>query len=1157
MNTDGANIVGSVAVGQDMGFWGTHDGDDVTLWMVQSSGAGEWLGRCYCFATPLNQDDCVALGFDWHPAQIGYHLYARVPKPIPDEKTCTCYSSGNQQIAGTETTHAFQISSTGVGTLMNVQKNPAVNPAPCNVNSYIALGDDIVGDPCNCPIGALEEAYVEMGFQRSIVNGICDSHMTTKIGIPPRAKLPYVTGVNGRTSLVRCEGDCDSNSNCIGHLECWQRGSGDPGPSDQCEGNPVADNDYCYDPKLLDDIELKDMGHTPANKIERCEMDCDSDIDCGSGLVCYQRDSNSRSVPYHYMSDKDNHYCMNNRAPTTGTIVTQGYAKKLTDTADPLYDEDIRTECSNRCRNDGVAMFSIGTHSGTGEEYCGCSYDNCGAFIRTNFPTKNYLVWHDLNANNDAVPPGCKGSTASGYDICVPGEWLVKDAFVVTDEMCKNTCETTDHCDSYSYTTAGVDGDTDDKCRISSDCAGFEYKFEGECAGAPSGIKGDRVVGVLPNIRACRDRCADYRGFLYNENYRQCICEDNEIQLGSNPCGNSGALSLSDRYTRYQHNFEPTTDSSLIFVHQPLTTTKGRYCATGEKELYTVSITDPRADVHACAQNATSQGMEVCRGSANGLTFTCYASATYLKKDGDEPTIAECGDFRTTGGPQYILQAGMQRRIGIKESDLQYQRMAIKDELFNSELYPSDTAEGCKVHCDPYKYRHFQFSDRDKTCQCIKKEKSLLTLTGDPNDMVYNIYDFTAGLIDSPHEMCFCEGFYLVDGQAKSCPSGKYSSKLTPCSAACTNCPVGQFSDSGASECGACVAGQIQDSPTSCSRCDPGQFAKAGAITCSMCEIGKYASGVGAGECTRCPTGKYQEPGVGTGSSVNNCDDCPAGWGQANMEQTDCDKCATGRYAVSTGTEACALCGSGKYLDTVGSTSESQCKACQTGRYQDAGGQSSCKGCSSGKYQSSTGKTACSSCAGGKYQVSGGQTSCSSCAGGKKSGSGATACSSCSAGYYSGSGESSCKKCGTGKYQTQSGQGICTNCPVSRTDKKMDNSPYSWGTNSGYGFTFYYPNIDRSIKDSCLYVQEGSYNLQGSNSDEGFNYDKVHCEYESQTPKIRGYIVQLHVLRWCWTTESSCNDILPARMFNYDLTETGRKAGSWRQCKPYLKGYRL
>ena len=975
MNTDGANIVGSDAGYQDTGFWGTHDGDDVTLWMVQSSGSTTWEGRCYCYALPLNQDDCVAIpGLEWAADLEQYSFYARVPKPIPDEKTCTCYSGGNKQIVGTETTHAFQISSTGVGTLMTVQKNPAVNPAPCNVNSYIALGDDIVGAPCNCPIGALEEAYVETGYQTAVIGGLCNSPVSE-----PNV-VDFTTEGDGR-----CSNDCNTGRQCAEGLVCYQRGTG------------------------------------------------------GTGVTGY-------SVLYPPGSHGSTHgwLCTDSRAPTHGPRSSSRYGTKITDTADPFYSSNFKLECARRCRNDGVGIFDVNTAQTT----CACgSASNCPS-ISYAYGTV-YIIQH--GASGTGSVPGCQGDLSTNYDVCIPGamarenvaEGLSLGGYDMTLGECKAQCDADIACDSFSHAENGVPGDPTAKCRTSIDCTGFEYKFEGTCDGSTTGIQGDRRVGVVPSIKACRDRCVDYRGFLYNEDYRNCVCEDNEITANA-PCG-VGSRSPSDKYTRYQHNFAPAVEGQayVIYTKEHLKATQGRYCTTGEKELYTVSITDPRADVYACAQNATLQGMEVARGRVNGLTFTCYVSDTYYANpDVAETGIIECRDFRTTGGPQYILQAGMQRRIE-PVAAANYQEKAIKDELFNSELYPSDTANGCKVHCDPYKYRHFQFSTRDKTCQCIKKEKSSLTLTGDPNNMGYQIYDFTAGLIDSPHEMCFCEGFYLVNGIAQMCPSGKYSSKLTPCSAACTNCPVGQFSDSGASECGACVAGQIQDSPTSCSRCDPGQFAKAGAITCSMCEVGRYASGYGAGECTLCPTGKYQEPGVGTGSSEDNCKNCPAGWEQPNMEQTDCDKCGTGKYTVSTGTEACALCGSGKYQDQDGQTSASACNDCAGGKYQGSNGQASCKNCASGKYQGSTGKTSCSYCTNGKYQGSNGQTSCKSCSAGYYQGTnGQTSCKSCSAGYYSGSGKASCTACSHGRYQNSNGQSSCKGCGSLSSNYQWVRSPY-------------------------------------------------------------------------------------------------------------------
>lgn len=902
-NVGGENIY--AAVHDDFinpNFWENYNGYDVINWMVALN------GRCYCYT---DADDNCEKTWKVLAATYDYDVYRR--NPPPEEKTCTCYSGGGNQITNTPIIDVFQVTGTSVGTLMTVQKNPAVNPAPCNVNSYIALGDDIVGDTCNCPIGALEEAYIDVGFERAIVNG--------------------------------------------------------------------------------------------------------------------------------------------------------------------------------RCKDYTSATFEF------------------------------------------------------------------------TEQGCRTTCENDPHCDSYSYAP-----DDPNPCRTAIDCAGFEYKFEGLC-GSGSPLKPDRAVGVLPNIKACRDRCADYKGFAYSESYRNCMCQDYEMTGEFHSlCGNGGRLDDApdtvEHWTRYQHNFEPAApgEDATIKVRQPLTTSKGRYCATGEEELYTVSITDPRADVYACAQNATLQGMEVARGSVNGLTFTCYVSNTYYAVGDTEAGIAPCGDFKETGGPQYILQAGMQRRIGIEIAALSYQKKAIKDDLFNKEIYPSDTPEGCKVHCDPYKYRHFQFSNRDKTCQCIKKEKSLLTLTGDPNDMNYEIYDFSAGLIDSPHEMCFCEGFYLVDGQAQACPSGKYSSKLTPCSAACTNCPIGQFSDVGASECGACVAGQIQTSPTSCSKCPAGKFARSGDIVCRACEIGTYSIGVGAGRCTLCPTGKYQDPAV-VGTTTNTCKDCPEGWEQPNMEQTDCKFCGVGKYTTSEGTAECLVCSSGKYQNQNEQKSADACHDCSAGKYQEQTGKSSCKNCAAGKYQSQTGKTSCPSCSAGKYQGQTGKTSCVTCGAGKSSAAGALTCATCGAGKYSTAGSSACSACNAGYYQIGTGKGSCTLCPAAATlNYKLGrfwNEVSRWGSVSGYGYSFHYPNPDRTKIDSCLYVQTGDYNLQGSNPAEGFNYDKVHCRYASQNNKINGYIRSKYVLRWCWIDRGNCRDVVNGRLVNYDLTETGRTNGGWKQCKPYHKGYRL
>lgn len=110
--------------------------------------------------------------------------------------------------------------------------------------------------------------------------------------------------------LERCLGDCDSDEDCMGSLECFQRRSSDPGPPN-CSGNTDGSTDYCYDRN--DDGDDDDDTTVPppgtlgrvANDGEpsslyplaRCLGDCDRDNDCSGSLECYQRSSNDRGPP--------------------------------------------------------------------------------------------------------------------------------------------------------------------------------------------------------------------------------------------------------------------------------------------------------------------------------------------------------------------------------------------------------------------------------------------------------------------------------------------------------------------------------------------------------------------------------------------------------------------------------------------------------------------------------------------------------------------------------------------------------------------------------------------------------------------------------------------------------------------------------------------
>ena len=95
------------------------------------------------------------------------------------------------------------------------------------------------------------------------------------------------------------QGDCDSDTDCTTGLTCYQRSGSDPVPG--CSGSPRSDVDYCVPDGSQSDAkqEINDVGgdlDDDNDLLGRCEGDCDSDDECDSGLVCFQR-SDDEPVP--------------------------------------------------------------------------------------------------------------------------------------------------------------------------------------------------------------------------------------------------------------------------------------------------------------------------------------------------------------------------------------------------------------------------------------------------------------------------------------------------------------------------------------------------------------------------------------------------------------------------------------------------------------------------------------------------------------------------------------------------------------------------------------------------------------------------------------------------------------------------------------------
>ena len=1026
---------------------------------------------------------------------------------------CTCYEEGDTLVSGDG---SYAMSNIDTNVLMTIQHESTINPSPCNVESYIALGQNIAAEDCVCPVRAIEEAYVSEGYQSTVVKGTCTGYTALQGGFPPRIQLPYVTSKgNSDKFQSRCDGDCDADSDCVGHLKCLQRNPGSPGaPFEQCSGdhNAIPHHDYCYDPTPDAPVVTANKGSDPSHLLGRCEGDCDTDRDCGNGLVCLQRGYGSYGKPvaqtgtsYYDIVHQGYQYwhCDDFKAPSNGPKESASWGLKITDTNDRFYEETIELECARRCREDGETTVF---HVQGGRCACGCF--NKKDFSHTWSSLRSYRIAH---GGDSSIIPGCTGSEHRiDYDFCVPGEWSQESTMNL--EACGEACDRRDGCNSFSF-------DNDNNvCWTGTDCDGYEFKFYGACVKRSDdlyispyhpnnpipGMQSGVGYGIaIPSIDLCRDYCIGYKGFVYHEDYKMCLCENDGITyLGENGC-DSGGLNLmgieTAIFTRYQNNFIPITSETqdiTIYKKKMIPSTKGRYCPTGEVLINTYSITDPKADDYACAFEAKSLGFEMSRSEVSLTDFLCYGYDRYYA-DPDNREIPDlcyttvtapnqgahgykgCGGARWSDGkwspayctsyneyyttcctwtgsacvdkytqrekdrsvvcpvpleftarPQYIIEKGLQRKVDFVLAPDFYQNKLIVDVIDDDFKFEVESVDDCVSVCNPFSFRHFQYASKTKTCICIKQQKELLQFTGDRNRMGFQLYDYTLGLIKNAHEMCYCEGFALVDGIPKACPSGRYSSKLTPCSATCELCPTGKFSTPGSSECGGCLPGEIQSSAISCSKCPVGKYAESGDIACTPCPVATFASAEGSSFCTQCDAGRFQHPPLTGQTSSDTCRICPGGWSQGQLQSTSCNSCGTGKYTDGQEATSCKNCAAGKYQNLNNQDSSSACKDCPKGWYQNQASASGCKGCGTGHYTDQVARTVCKYCTGGRYQNQYYQGGCKNCGKGyyqdqnKQAG-----CKSCTPGKYQNQyTQRNCKECSPGYYSTSYRQHGCKSC---------------------------------------------------------------------------------------------------------------------------------
>ena len=270
--------------------------------------------------------------------------------------------------------------------------------------------------------------------------------------------------------LQLCEGDCDTDAQCADGLICFQRNGLIPVPG--CAGTGKKDYDYCV--KTQPNI-LKDYGasaHVNHSPLQLCEGDCDTDLQCADGLMCFQRNGFT-PVPGCLGSGKQDYdYCIKKQP------ILKDYGASAHVNHSPLQlcegDCDTDAQCA-----DGLICFQrnglipVPGCAGTGKkdyDYCVKTQPNilkdygasahvnhsplqlCEGDCDTDLQCADGLMCFQRNGFTPV--PGCLGSGKQDYDYCIKKQPtnMLKDYGASAHvnhsplQLCEGDCDTDSQC---------------------------------------------------------------------------------------------------------------------------------------------------------------------------------------------------------------------------------------------------------------------------------------------------------------------------------------------------------------------------------------------------------------------------------------------------------------------------------------------------------------------------------------------------------------------------------------------------------------------------------------------------------------------------------------------------------------------------------------
>ena len=290
---------------------------------------------------------------------------------------------------------------------------------------------------------------------------------------------------------------------------------------------------------------------------------------------------------------------------------------------------------------------------------------------------------------------------------------------------------------------------------------------------------------------------------------------------------------------------------------------------------------------------------------------------------------------------------------------------------------PTGTGSVIPVVCAVNKCPPGTFRDHDMYmyfCSQCTRGTYLSAPTQASSCLLCSAGTYQTGVMSSTCALCSA-GKYQTGARAmkatdcQTCQAGKYASAAGL--AVCPECPPGAYQDEvgGTTACKLCPPGRMRattggDSLASCSECNRGKYTSGdGQSVCSDCQAGSYQQSARSSSCVLCESGSFQS----RQGNTQGCDWCTAGKFASGVGYGECQNCSAGSYQTGLRGAACVSCLAGQYQTGVGTTAE--CPACEPGKYTQKDGEPGCSSCTAGKYQSSPASTGCDGCGAGTFST--------------------------------------------------------------------------------------------------------------------------------------------------------------------------------------------